>query len=139
MVKPGIRPKALVIDRVVEIVGEGDRERMVVEPTNSDALATITERAAVQNLTLRAVGTGVSCDAVWVKSGPAVVERCDLISSIDSLVHVTDQIGDRITKKCMVRDISGMRVVLPRSLSRVVGRLRCRFHRNVWNRGLGGR
>ena len=107
VVKPGTYREALVIDRVVEVVGEGDRERIVVEATNSDALTVTAHRAAVRNLTLRAVGTGDSCGAVWVRAGRAVISRCDLTSSIGSVVYVTGQMSDPIFQDCVVHDGAG--------------------------------
>lgn len=107
VVKPGTYREALEIDRVVEVVGEGDRERIVVGATNSDALTITADRAAVRNLTLRAVGTGESCGAVWVKSGRAVIERCDLTLDIGAVVYVNGQTSNPIFQDCVVRDGAG--------------------------------
>ncbi|NBT27821.1 MAG: hypothetical protein EBT09_15060, partial [Actinobacteria bacterium] len=57
VVKPGIYREALVLDRDVEIVGEGDRALIVVEATDTDAITVTADRAVVRNLTVRAVGT----------------------------------------------------------------------------------
>ena len=47
-VKPGIYREALVIDREVEIVGEGDRAQVVVEATDTDAITVTADRAVVE-------------------------------------------------------------------------------------------
>ncbi|NBT26511.1 MAG: protein kinase, partial [Actinobacteria bacterium] len=80
-VKPGIYREALVIDRDVEIVGEGDRARIVVEATDAHAVTVTADRAVVRNLTVRAVGAEVDSGAVWVAQGRTVIEGCDLTSA----------------------------------------------------------
>ena len=73
-VKPGIYREAMVIDRDVEIVGEGDRALIVVEATDAHAVTVTAGRAVVRNLTVRAVGTKANLGAVWVQRGRVVIE-----------------------------------------------------------------
>ena len=103
-VKPGIYREALVIDRVVEIVGEGDRARIVVEATDTDAVTVTADRAAVRNLTVRAVGSGDTSGAVWVQRGRVVIEGCDLTSAIGSVVYITGKDNAPVIRDCEIRD-----------------------------------
>ena len=106
-VKPGIYREALVIDRVVEIVGEGDRARIVVEATDTDAVTVTADRAAVRNLTVRAVGSGDTSGAVWVKQGRVVIEACDLTSAIGAVVYITGKDSAPVIRDCQIRDGQG--------------------------------
>ena len=103
-VKPGIYREALVIDRVVEIVGEGDRARIVVEATDTDAVTVTAVRAAVRNLTVRAVGSGDTSAAVWVQHGRVVIEGCDLTSAIGAVVFITGKDTAPFINSCAIRD-----------------------------------
>jgi len=103
-VKPGTYREALVIDRDVEIVGEGDRARVVVEATDTDAVTLTADRAAVRNLTVRAVGSGDTSGAVRVERGRVVIEGCDLTSAIGSVVSITGKDSAPVIRDCKIRD-----------------------------------
>ncbi|MSQ44148.1 MAG: right-handed parallel beta-helix repeat-containing protein [Chloroflexi bacterium] len=106
-VKPGIYREALEIDRVVEIVGEGDRARIAVEVTDTDAITVTADRAAVRNLTVRAEGCGDTSGAVWVQRGRVVIEGCDLTSAIGSVVYITGKDSAPVIRDCQIRDGQG--------------------------------
>ena len=106
-VKPGIYREALVIDRDVEIVGEGDRARIMVEATDTDAITVTADRAVVRNLTVRAVGSGHALGAVWVKRGRVVSEGCDLTSAIGPVVYITGKDSAPVFRDCQIRDGQG--------------------------------
>ena len=103
-VKPGIYREALVIDRVVEIVGEGDRARIVVEALGTTAITVTADRASVRNLTVRAVGTKENLGAVSVQRGRVVIEGCDLTSAIGSVVYITGKDSAPVIRDCQIRD-----------------------------------
>ena len=103
-VKPGIYRERVVIDRVVEIVGEGDRARIVVEATDATALTVTADRAVVRNLTVRAVGSGDRSGAVWVKHGRVVIEGCDLTSAIGAVVYISGKDSAPVIRDCEIRD-----------------------------------
>ena len=106
-VKPGIYREALVIDRDVEIVGEGDRARIVVEATDTDAVTVTADRAVVRNLTVQAVGSGDTSGAVWVQRGRVVIEGCDLTSAIGAVVYITGKDSAPVIRDCEIRDGKG--------------------------------
>ena len=103
-VKPGAYREALVIDRDVEIVGEGDRAQVVVEATDATAVTVTADRAAVRNLTVRAVGTKANLGAVRVQRGRVVIEGCDLTSAIGSVVSITGKDSAPVIRDCGIRD-----------------------------------
>ena len=103
-VKPGIYREALVLDRDVEIVGEGDRARIVVEATDTDALTVTADRVSVRNLTVRAVGSGDTSGAVWVQRGRVVIEGCDLTSATGAVVYITGEDSAPVIRDCVIRD-----------------------------------
>ena len=106
-VKPGTYREALVIDRDVEIVGEGDRAQVVVEATDATAVTVTADRATVRNLTVRAVGTKEKLNAVWVQRGRVVIEGCDLTSAIGAVVSITGKDSAPVIRDCEIRDGQG--------------------------------
>ncbi|MCX5985133.1 MAG: pectinesterase family protein, partial [Chloroflexi bacterium] len=111
-VKPGIYREAVVIDRDVEIVGEGDRARIVVEVTNTHAVTVTADRAVVRNLTVRAVGSGATSGAVWVQRGRVVIEACDLTSAIGAGVYISGKDSAPVIRDCEIRDGQGPGVIV---------------------------
>jgi hypothetical protein len=79
VVRPGHYRERLVIDKPLEIVGEGNREDIVVEATGSDVILFKTTMARVANLTLRQAGGG-EWYAVDIAQGRLDLEDCDITS-----------------------------------------------------------
>jgi pectin methylesterase-like acyl-CoA thioesterase len=52
-VRPGLYRESLVLDKDVEIIGEGERAEIVLETTGAHCITMATDRAIVRNLTLR--------------------------------------------------------------------------------------
>ena len=127
-VKPGIYREALVIDRDVEIVGEGDRAHIVVEATDTDAVTVTVDRAVVRNLTVRAVGNGDAWGAVRVERGRGVIEGCDLTSAIGAVVYITGKDSAPVFRDCQIRDGSDRGVLVSDQGQGTIER--CRIHGN---------
>ncbi len=102
-VRPGICREALVIDLEVEIVGERDRDRIVVDATDTNAVKVTAERAVVRNLPVGAVRSGAASGAVCVKRGGMVIDGCDLTSAIGAVVDITGA-GNPVIRGCDIRD-----------------------------------
>lgn len=103
-VKPGTYRRALLIDRSVEIVGEGDRGQIVVEATDTDAVTVTADRPELRNLTVCAVGTKGNHGAVFVKRGNVVIVGCDLTSAIGAVVYITGNDSNPVIRDCEIRD-----------------------------------
>ena len=112
IVKPGTYREPLLIDRMVEIVGEGDRGAIVVEVADTDAVTVTADLAAVRNMTIRAIGTGDRCGAVWVQRGQVTIEACDLTSSIGSVVYVMGKDSNPVISDCVIRGGTGPGLII---------------------------
>ena len=132
LVKPGWYREALVVDRHVELIGDGDRSRIVVEATGTHAVTSTADNATVRNLTIRTVGaSGTKCGAVLVSRGRVLIERCDLTSSNGAVVYITGADSDPLVRDCEIRDsIKGTGVhVNDHAQGRIDG---CRIHGNAF-------
>ena len=104
VVRPGTYREAVVIDKAVEVVGEGARGAVVVESMDAHAIEFRAERAAIRNLTIRAGGTGQGWGAVMVRRGRPVIERCDLTSSVGAGMYVVGAESDPMVRECTIAD-----------------------------------
>lgn len=79
LVRPGLYREGLVIDKPVEIVGDGEVAEVVVEATGKSAITFRANMGRVVNLTLRQVGGG-ECYGVDIEQGRLELEGCDISS-----------------------------------------------------------
>ena len=79
LVKPGLYSEGLVIDKPLEIVGDGDRAEVVVQANGKDAILFQATMGKVANLTLRQMGGG-KWFGVDITQGRLDLEDCDINS-----------------------------------------------------------
>jgi parallel beta-helix repeat protein len=79
VVRPGEYREGLVITKPLEIIGEGDRNEIVVIARGQDALLFKTNLGRVSNLTLRQAGGG-DWFGVDIAQGRLELEACDITS-----------------------------------------------------------
>ena len=79
LVRPGLYKEALVLDKPLEIIGDGERDEIVVETTGDFVLKFMTEFGRVTHLTLRQAG-GEKFYAVDISQGRLELEDCDITS-----------------------------------------------------------
>jgi len=79
LVRPGLYEEGLVIDKPLEIIGEGQGNDVVVRATGKDALLFKTSMGRVSNLALRQMGGG-KWFGVDIGQGRLELEGCDISS-----------------------------------------------------------
>ncbi|TAA74373.1 MAG: F-box protein 11 [Candidatus Electronema aureum] len=79
IVKPGLYEEGIVIDKPVEIVGDGDRNKIVIQANGEDAVLFRANNGKVSNLTIKQTGKGNQC-AVNISCGRLDIEDCDISS-----------------------------------------------------------
>jgi len=106
-VRSGLYMKPVVVDRAVEIVGEGDRAAIVLEPAEAEALAICASGATIRNLTIRPASIGNDgslYSAVWVRDVAALIEDCDLTSRVGATVWVGGPSSRAVIRRCRIHD-----------------------------------
>jgi F-box protein 11 len=78
-VRPGLYREGIVIDKPVEIIGDGDRDKIVVEASGEDTICFIADMGRVSNLTLRQSGDDKRYGVNIIK-GRLELEDCDISS-----------------------------------------------------------
>lgn len=79
LVRPGLYPEGLVIDKPVEILGDGPREEIVIQADGQDVILFQTSMGRVANLTLRQMGGG-NWYGVDIAQGRLELDDCDITS-----------------------------------------------------------
>ena len=87
LVRPGLYREGLVIDKALEIIGDGKRDDVVIEAKGKDVLLFQTTMGRVTNLTMRQTGGG-KWYAVDITQGRLDLEDCDITSKSLACVAV---------------------------------------------------
>ena len=77
MVRPGEYNEGLIIDKLLEIIGDGEVDEIVVEAENADTVLFRSNMGRVANLTLRQKD---QWDCVDIAQGRLILEDCDITS-----------------------------------------------------------
>lgn len=105
LVRPGVYEEGIILDKRVNIVGDGPRDRIVVSVGGASCLRSSAEGARVAGLTLRGTaGVGVGAFAVDVLRGELVLEDCDVSSETLSCVAVHGPEAAPVIKRCRIHD-----------------------------------
>jgi F-box protein 11 len=96
LVRPGHYNESLVMDRPIELIGDGDRDDIVVEGTQFTTLTFDTNIGFVRNMTLRHRGDKNCC--VWVKQGRLTIEECDISSRGLACLNVNNAADPRVRR-----------------------------------------
>lgn len=105
-IKPGLYRETVVLDRDVELIGDGPLHEIVIEQTEGNCLRMATENAAARNLTLRrrCPSGERSFTAVDITQGRLVLEDCDITAEKASGVAVHGPTAEPIIRRCRIHD-----------------------------------
>ncbi len=96
LVRPGLYQEGLVIDKPLEIIGDGEREEIVVQVVEQDVISFQTTMGRVSNLTLRQMGG--EAFGVDIAQGRLDLEDCDITSQGWSCVAIHDGADPRLRR-----------------------------------------
>ncbi len=97
LVLPGLYQEGLVIDKALEIIGEGDPDEIVIQATGKEALSFRATMGRVANLTLRQMGGG-EWYCVDIAQGRLELEGCDITSQSLSCVAIHGTADPRLRR-----------------------------------------
>ena len=104
--RPGVYAESLVLDRRVEIVGDGSAADIVVESPDGNCLRMQTDMARVRNLTLLGSARRGGRDryAVYVAQGRLILEDCRISSDSLACVAVCNAGTAPVMRRCSIRN-----------------------------------
>lgn len=97
LVRPGLYKEGIIIDKPVEIIGEGDRNEIVIEGAGRCAIVFVADNGRVSNLTLRQVGSD-DWYGVDIAQGRLEIEDCDISSQGHACVAIHSNADPRLRR-----------------------------------------
>jgi len=110
LVRPGLYRESLVLDKPLEIIGDGPREKIIIESTEAYCVLVQTEHALLRGLTIRSqVGLkGNKYYALEIVQGRPLIEDCDITSDTFACVAVHGPVANPILRGCHIHDGGGV-------------------------------
>jgi F-box protein 11 len=97
LIHPGVYEEALVIDKPLEILGQGEHEDILIRVSGAHVIEFKTNMGRLVNLKLRQAG-GESCSAVDITQGRLELEDCDISSESGPCVVIRDGADPRLRR-----------------------------------------
>ncbi|MFA7241570.1 MAG: right-handed parallel beta-helix repeat-containing protein [Sulfuricellaceae bacterium] len=88
LVRPGMYQEGIVIDKFVEIIGDGKLGDVIIQADGKNAVLFQANNGRIANLTLRQVGGEFFC--LKIARGQLVVEECDITGQGPACVAIHD-------------------------------------------------
>ncbi len=106
VVRPGLYRESLVLDKAVEILGDGPIMDIVLESIDGPCLWMQTDYAVMRGLTLRSRAgmVGKEAYAVKIPQGRLVLENCDITSDSWACIAVHNTGTDPIIRSCFLHN-----------------------------------
>lgn len=103
LVRPGLYAEAVIIDKPIEIIGDGDRSDIVIESVNAPAISFRSTMGRVANLTLRRGSGGPQHFCVDISQGRLDLEDCDVSSQSLACIGIHAAADPRLRRN-MIHD-----------------------------------
>ncbi len=103
LIQPGIYLESVVIEKQVELVGDGPREQIVLMGQQDSCLRMASDvLALVQGLTIQ--GHALKKAAVDIGQGQMVMSECDITSQSGPCIHIHSAAARPIVRNCIIHD-----------------------------------
>jgi len=103
LVRPGLYREGIVIDKPVEITGDGDRNDIVIEGQCRAAVVFVADNGKIANLTIRQVGSDDWYAVDIATKGRVEIEDCDISSQGKACVAIHSNAQARL-RRCGIHD-----------------------------------
>jgi F-box protein 11 len=105
LVRPGTYKESLVLDRKVELVGDGPSSEIIIESTDSNCLRLTADMARVRGLTLRGSAGRTSREryAVFAAQGQLVLDDCSITSDSLACVAAGGSGSAAVLRRCVIK------------------------------------
>jgi len=112
MVAPGLYKESLRLDSPITIIGDGQRDLIVIESQDASCVEMRTTEACVSNLTIRCLEGDKAIAAVFIPDGRLSIIGCDLSSEVFACVAIRGAKTNSLIKSCEIRDCRGFGVLV---------------------------
>ena len=106
LVQPGVYRESIVIDRPLEILGDGQASRILIEAADASCIVMQTESSLVRGLTLRNINREKEHKhfAVKISQGKLVLSDCNITSDSHGGVLITGSTTNPEIRRCRIYD-----------------------------------
>lgn len=106
VIRPGLYLEGVVINKPLEITGDGSRADIVIESQNSDCILMKADTATVSGLTLRCASgkNNKKFYGVDIPQGQLTLENCDITSDSLACVAIHGSTANPIIRNCEIHD-----------------------------------
>lgn len=82
LIRPGSYQENVEIEKPLQLVGDGNRDQIVVEPKSGDPVKCVAGPTHIANMVIRVTGGGSARNAIYCRHSPELtIENCELTSS----------------------------------------------------------
>ena len=107
LIRPGLYNDSIVIDKKLEIIGDGELSEIIIESTDAHCMLIDTPEAFINGLTLRSRRVEAGDQGLYgtlrVKSGLPVIYDCDISSDASGCISVDGKANPTI-RKCIIHN-----------------------------------
>jgi len=86
VIRPGIYDESIIINKSLEIMGEGDSGSIVVKASDKSVVLSVAQNGCIKNISLKQIGGNWFC--VDIPYGSIEIEECDISSQGSSCVGI---------------------------------------------------
>ncbi|WP_165036424.1 right-handed parallel beta-helix repeat-containing protein [Candidatus Protofrankia californiensis] len=106
VVRPGLYKGPIVLDKPLEVVGDGPVEEITIVAGEGSVVVFTASNGSVRGLTLRATGQPQEGPVVDIRAGRLVLDGCDVSGSASAGVAVHNDADPRV-RHCRIHYVSG--------------------------------
>ncbi len=111
LVRYGLYQECVVIDKPLEIIGEGERNEIEIRAKDNNTITFKTNYGKIANLTLRQMSPGNELACISIHSGRFIIEECDISSQSDAAIVIHKDADPRLRKNT-INDCIGIGVLI---------------------------
>ncbi|MFX1476249.1 MAG: nitrous oxide reductase family maturation protein NosD [Promethearchaeota archaeon] len=103
LIKPGAYQESLILDKPVELLGEGPTEEIIIHGLEENCIQMETDHAVIRGMTLLLeTAPEVERFALDIPQGELVVEDCDITSNSLACVGIYGRASNPVLRRCRV-------------------------------------
>lgn len=114
LVRPGVYEEGIVLDKPVELLGDGPRDKIVIESSGQDTVLFKATVGRLANLTLRQTKGGIRYYGVDIAKGRLEVEDCDISSQSLTCVAIHGRTNPTLRRN-RIHDGNGCGVIVSKN------------------------
>jgi F-box protein 11 len=102
LVRPGTYTESIILDKNIEIVGDGPREQIVLLSRNAHCIRIATDSAAVSGMTIR--GLAQHSFAIDIPCGRFHLSDCIVTCEAQTCIGIHNSTAQPLIQHCIIRD-----------------------------------